>query len=118
MTTVHLIAAPTTNHAVLGLTLLFGLMCAIPSVILAGPVYGQFIARRVHLAHPGLERDPATEPGPAPDSGGDGGDVAGGGGGTATATQVRAPAGTRTSPSRAATSTATSMGTTTTGTGG
>jgi gluconate:H+ symporter, GntP family len=102
----------------LGLTLLFGLICAIPSVILAGPVYGQFIARRVHLAHPGLERDPATEPGHAPDSGGGGGDVAGGGGGTATATQVRAPAGTRTSPSRAATSTATSMGTTTTGTGG
>jgi GntP family gluconate:H+ symporter len=37
-------------HADLGLTLLFGLICAIPSVILAGPVFGDFIAKRVHLS--------------------------------------------------------------------
>ncbi len=37
-------------HADLGLTLLFGLICAIPSVLLAGPVFGQFISTRVRLA--------------------------------------------------------------------
>jgi gluconate:H+ symporter, GntP family len=34
-------------HADLGLTLAFGLLIAIPSVILAGPVYGTFISRYV-----------------------------------------------------------------------
>jgi len=32
----------------LGLTLLFGLIVAVPAVILAGPVYGSFISRHVH----------------------------------------------------------------------
>ena len=33
----------------LGLTLAFGLLCAIPTVIIAGPVFGNFIAKRVHV---------------------------------------------------------------------
>jgi len=41
------LAAIGTLHADLGLTLLFGLMLAIPAVIIAGPVYGTFIARYV-----------------------------------------------------------------------
>ncbi|MEU8228008.1 SLC13 family permease [Actinoplanes sp. NPDC048967] len=36
----------------LGLTLAFGLICAIPTVIIAGPVFGNFIAKRVPLAVP------------------------------------------------------------------
>jgi GntP family gluconate:H+ symporter len=36
----------------LGLTLAFGLICAIPTVIIAGPVFGNFIAKRVPLATP------------------------------------------------------------------
>ncbi len=39
-------------HADLGLTLLFGLIVAIPTVILAGPVYGSFISSRIHAAGP------------------------------------------------------------------
>jgi GntP family gluconate:H+ symporter len=39
-------------HADLGLTLMFGLICAIPTVIVAGPVFGNFIAARVPLATP------------------------------------------------------------------
>ncbi|GAA3337303.1 gluconate:H+ symporter [Amorphoplanes nipponensis] len=38
----------------LGLTLAFGLICAIPTVIIAGPVFGNFIAKRVPLAVPAL----------------------------------------------------------------
>jgi GntP family gluconate:H+ symporter len=41
-------------NADLGLTLLFGLICAIPTVIVAGPVYGNWIAKRVHLPVPAL----------------------------------------------------------------
>ena len=37
-------------NADLGLTLLFGLIVAIPTVIIAGPVFGTFIARRVPVA--------------------------------------------------------------------
>ncbi len=37
----------------LGLTLLLGIICAIPAVILAGPVFGQFIDRRIDLPHLG-----------------------------------------------------------------
>ena len=37
----------------LGLTLAFGLICAIPTVIIAGPIFGNFIAKRVHLPVPG-----------------------------------------------------------------
>jgi GntP family gluconate:H+ symporter len=36
----------------LGLVLIFGLIVAIPAVIIAGPVFGSFIAQRVAIAHP------------------------------------------------------------------
>src|SRR4051794_11925079 len=36
----------------LGLVLLFGLIVAIPAVIIAGPVFGSWISARVPLAHP------------------------------------------------------------------
>jgi len=39
-------------HADLGLVLLFGLIVAIPAVIIAGPVFGSFISQRVAVAHP------------------------------------------------------------------
>jgi GntP family gluconate:H+ symporter len=39
-------------HADLGRTLLFGLICAIPCVILAGPVFGSWISRRLDLPVP------------------------------------------------------------------
>jgi GntP family gluconate:H+ symporter len=38
-------------HADLGLTLLFGLIVAIPAVIVAGPVLGNLLTRRMHVAH-------------------------------------------------------------------
>jgi GntP family gluconate:H+ symporter len=38
----------------LGLTLLFGLICAIPTVIVAGPLFGNFIAKRVSVPVPHL----------------------------------------------------------------
>jgi GntP family gluconate:H+ symporter len=38
----------------LGLVLLLGLIVAIPSVIIAGPLFGSFISRRVHIAHPAV----------------------------------------------------------------
>jgi len=41
-------------HADLGLTLMFGLICAIPTVIVAGPVFGNFISQRVHVPVPAL----------------------------------------------------------------
>ncbi|WP_250002606.1 SLC13 family permease [Actinoplanes sp. M2I2] len=41
-------------NADLGLTLLFGIICAIPTVIIAGPVFGNWIAKRVPLATPPL----------------------------------------------------------------
>jgi gluconate:H+ symporter, GntP family len=41
-------------HADLGLTLLFGLICAIPTVIVAGPVFGNFISKRVSVPVPDL----------------------------------------------------------------
>jgi gluconate:H+ symporter, GntP family len=39
-------------HADLGLVLIFGLIVAIPTVIIAGPLFGSFISQRVRLAHP------------------------------------------------------------------
>jgi GntP family gluconate:H+ symporter len=39
-------------HADLGLVLLFGLIVAIPAVIIAGPLFGSFISQRVAVAHP------------------------------------------------------------------
>src|SRR3982751_1432429 len=41
-------------NADLGLTLLFGLICAIPTVIIAGPIFGNWIAKRVPLEVPSL----------------------------------------------------------------
>ncbi len=41
-------------NADLGLTLLFGIICAIPTVIVAGPVFGNWIAKRVPLPVPPL----------------------------------------------------------------
>jgi GntP family gluconate:H+ symporter len=41
-------------NADLGLTLLFGLICAIPTVIVAGPVFGNWISKRVPVAVPAL----------------------------------------------------------------
>ncbi|MEV6842282.1 gluconate:H+ symporter [Actinoplanes sp. NPDC051411] len=51
-------------HADLGLTLIFGLICAIPTVIIAGPVFGNFISKRVPVPVPPplqKERDEAEE---------------------------------------------------------
>jgi GntP family gluconate:H+ symporter len=41
-------------NADLGLTLMFGLICAIPTVIVAGPLFGNFIAKRVNVPVPHL----------------------------------------------------------------
>jgi len=41
-------------NADLGLTLLFGLICAIPTVIVAGPVFGNWISKRVEVPVPAL----------------------------------------------------------------
>src|SRR3954453_9326949 len=41
-------------NADLGLTLLFGLICAIPTVIVAGPVFGNWISKRVAVPVPAL----------------------------------------------------------------
>jgi GntP family gluconate:H+ symporter len=38
----------------LGLTLLFGLICAIPTVIIAGPVFGNWISKRIPVEVPRL----------------------------------------------------------------
>jgi gluconate:H+ symporter, GntP family len=49
-------------NADLGLTLAFGLLCAIPTVIIAGPVFGNFISKRVYVPVPvraGLDRETA-----------------------------------------------------------
>jgi gluconate:H+ symporter, GntP family len=48
------LAAIASLHADLGLTLIFGLICAIPTVIVAGPVFGNFISKRVHVPVPAL----------------------------------------------------------------
>ena len=56
-------------HADLGLTLMFGLICAVPTVIIAGPVFGNFIAKRVSVPVPPLlerEEKEATEEGAGP----------------------------------------------------
>jgi gluconate:H+ symporter, GntP family len=50
-------------HADLGLTLLFGLIVAIPTVIIAGPIFGSFISRYVHAEGP-AELVPVSEPEP------------------------------------------------------
>jgi GntP family gluconate:H+ symporter len=51
-------------NADLGLTLMFGLICAIPTVIVAGPVFGNFISKRVHVPVPALlATDDKSDPG-------------------------------------------------------
>ncbi|MFF5290412.1 GntP family permease [Paractinoplanes globisporus] len=52
-------------NADLGLTLLFGLICAVPTVIVAGPIYGNWIAKRVPLEVPPL-LEPARTASPVP----------------------------------------------------
>jgi GntP family gluconate:H+ symporter len=47
-------------NADLGLTLLFGIICAIPTVIVAGPIFGNFIAKRVPLPVPALLGPPSV----------------------------------------------------------
>jgi GntP family gluconate:H+ symporter len=82
----------------LGRTLLFGLICAIPCVILAGPVFGSWISRRLDLPVPvmfgqrdNVNRDGDGASGPVDDLGG----VTGGGQraatGTTASTAVEAP---------------------------
>jgi GntP family gluconate:H+ symporter len=50
----------------LGLTLLLGLICAIPTVIVAGPIFGNFIAKRVPLAVPAFLEPASVSAGGAP----------------------------------------------------
>jgi GntP family gluconate:H+ symporter len=85
-------------NADLGRTLLFGLICAIPCVILAGPVFGTWISRRLDLPVPvmfgqrdDVNRDGDGASGPVDDLGG----VTGGGqraaAGTTVSTAAEAP---------------------------
>lgn len=55
-------------HADVGLTILVGLVCAVPTVILAGPVYAYFIVPRVPLEPPRdlIEEYTGTAPDAAP----------------------------------------------------
>ena len=60
MTTLHALLPPhpgpliavSALHADLGTTMLLGFIVAIPAVIIAGPLYGNFIAPRLNLAEP------------------------------------------------------------------
>ncbi len=60
MTTLHALLPPhpgpliavSALHADLGLTLGLGLIVALPAVVLAGPLYGMFIAKRLHVEEP------------------------------------------------------------------
>lgn len=45
------IIAITTLHADMGLTLLLGLIIAVPAVVLAGPLYGKWLSRKASLAN-------------------------------------------------------------------
>ncbi|MEV7627554.1 SLC13 family permease [Actinoplanes sp. NPDC089786] len=47
-------------NANLGLTLAFGLICAIPTVLVAGPIFGNFISKRVHVPLPALAGVPSS----------------------------------------------------------
>jgi GntP family gluconate:H+ symporter len=53
-------------NADLGLTLLLGLICAVPTVIVAGPVFGNWIAKRVPVPVPTLLEPVGAVPRPAP----------------------------------------------------
>jgi GntP family gluconate:H+ symporter len=60
MTTLHALLPPhpgpliavSALHADLGLTMLFGAIVAIPAVVLAGPLYGIWLSRRMHIEEP------------------------------------------------------------------
>jgi GntP family gluconate:H+ symporter len=65
-------------QADLGLTLMLGLICAIPTVIVAGPIFGNFIAKRVPLPVPGLLSPAASPSGSAAGASSAGGSSAGG----------------------------------------
>jgi gluconate:H+ symporter, GntP family len=60
MTTLHALLPPhpgpliavSALHADLGLTLGLGLIVALPAVVLAGPLYGMFISKRLHVEEP------------------------------------------------------------------
>ncbi|KPB31146.1 GntP family permease [Pseudomonas syringae pv. syringae] len=60
MTTLHALMPPhpgpliavSALHADLGLTMLLGLCIAVPAVILAGPLYGNWLSGRMHVAEP------------------------------------------------------------------
>ena len=54
------LVAISTLNADLGLTLIFGIICAIPTVIVAGPVFGNFISKHVHVPVPALLGSAAT----------------------------------------------------------
>ncbi|WP_067500640.1 GntP family permease [Actinoplanes sp. TFC3] len=57
------LVAVSSLNADLGLTLAFGLICAIPTVIIAGPVFGTFIAKRVDVPAPArVATSAAAEP--------------------------------------------------------
>ncbi|MEV6304788.1 gluconate:H+ symporter [Actinoplanes sp. NPDC051861] len=58
-------------NADLGLTLMLGLICAIPTVIIAGPVFGNFIAKRVPLSVPPVLAAVGERPGSGPAGGQD-----------------------------------------------
>lgn len=60
MTTLHALMPPhpgpliavSALHADLGLTMLLGFSIAIPAVILAGPIYGNWLSKRMHVDEP------------------------------------------------------------------
>ncbi|WLH80051.1 MULTISPECIES: GntT/GntP/DsdX family permease [unclassified Pseudomonas] len=60
MTTLHALMPPHPGpliavgalHADLGLTMLLGFCLAVPAVILAGPIYGNWLSRRLHVDEP------------------------------------------------------------------
>ena len=60
MTTLHALMPPhpgpliavSALHADLGLTMLLGLCLAVPAVILAGPIYGNWLSKRLHVDEP------------------------------------------------------------------
>src|ERR1700712_3412754 len=66
------LAAIASLNADLGLTLIFGLICAIPTVIIAGPVFGNFLAKRAPVAVPALLAPAAAAPATARPAGGPG----------------------------------------------
>ncbi len=81
-------------HADLGRTLLFGLICAIPCVVLAGPVFGTWISRRLDLPVPvmfGQRENVNREGGGASGHVDDLGGVTSGGERAAVGTAVEAP---------------------------